>query len=229
MSERTVLKASALVSGLSGAVILFSVIFPIISYQGAPQDKYAELLSPVVETKNTIRLEDVDYTKPDNWFVGAPKNLTAEPSEIDYYTLSIPKLGIENATVKIAGEDLSKSLIQYPGTAPPGKIGNTVVFGHSILPQFYDPKNYLAIFSTLPTLNKGDEIEISYDGVFYRYRVEEMFEVKPTQVEVLEQDKDDSWLTLITCVPPGHPLKPRRLIVRARVVPPGQANADFRN
>ncbi|MDP1710014.1 MAG: sortase, partial [bacterium] len=141
-------------------------------------------------------------------------------SKVEYFTISIPKLKIDKATVAIGGEDLSKHIIQYPGTALPGKRGNSVLFGHSILPIFYNPKNYLSIFSLLPTLNIGDEIEIDYDGVFYKYRVETMFEVKPTDLQVLDQDSSDSFLTLVTCTPPGDPGKPKRLIVRARIVLP---------
>jgi sortase A len=134
--------------------------------------------------------------------------------------MSIPKLRIENATVQIGGEDLNQSLIQYPGTALPGRPGNTVVFGHSILPIFYNPKNYIAIFSLLPTLKKGDEITINYDGIAYYYTIEEMFEVGPTDIQVLDQDPSDSFVTLVTCTPPGDPRNPKRLIVRARVIPP---------
>jgi len=97
------------------------------------------------------------------------------------------------------------------------------------LPQFYDPEDFLSIFSTLPTLDEGDEIQLDYDGVVYKYIVEKMFEVLPTDIEVLEQDRSDSFLTLVTCVPPGHPLKPKRLIIRARIVPIEQANANISN
>jgi len=121
--------------------------------------------------------------------------------------------------VAIGGDDLSHNLVQYPGTALPGKNGNTVIFGHSILPIFYNPQDYLAIFSTLPTLKIGDEIFVSYDSVSYVYRIEQMFEVLPTDIQVLEQDSSDSFLSLVTCVPPGDPRDPRRLIVRARIVP----------
>jgi sortase A len=76
------------------------------------------------------------------------------------------------------------------------------------------------MFSLLPTLKKGDEINIEYDGVSYVYKVENMFEVMPTDIQVLDQDYSDSFVTLVTCVPPGHPSDPKRLIVRARVVPP---------
>jgi len=155
------------------------------------------------------------------------KNFVA--SKISYYTISIPKLRIKNATVAIGGEDLSKNLIQYPGTALPGRDGNAVIFGHSILPRFYDPKDYIAIFSTLPTLNKGDEIEVNYDGVSFLYRVTDMFEVLPTDIQVLEQDVSDSYLTLVTCTPPGDPRDPKRLIVRAKVVPPDISYENTRN
>ena len=52
-----------------------------------------------------------------------------------------------------------------------------------------------------------------------------MFEVLPTDLQILEQNRVDSYLTLVTCTPPGDPRKPKRLIVRARLAPVTQANA----
>jgi sortase A len=224
MRDKVILKASAVVSALSGIVILFSTIYPIASYESSSREKYPSLISPVIsEREESLTLSSLDYTKAGNWFVGGGVEDFSE-SQVSYYTLSIPKLDIRNALVEVGGEDLSENLIQYPGTAIPGKKGNAVVFGHSILPQFFDPEDYLAIFSTLPTLQKGDEIKVSYDGVTYLYKVESMFEVLPTELEVLDQNSNDSYISLITCVPPGHPLKPRRLVVRAKIVPPEGGN-----
>jgi len=221
MNRKLLYRISAGIIFVSGIVILAGVIFPILTYQSSGK----ELISPLPESSVSKNLEALDYTKASNWFVGgaAKENFTSE--NIAFYTISIPRLKIEDATVAIGGEDLAKSLIQYPGTALPGRPGNSVIFGHSILPIFYNPKEYLSIFSTLPTLKKGDEIKVNYDGVAYDYRVEDMFEVLPSDVQVLEQDSTDSFLTLITCVPPGDPRKPKRLIVRARVVPLKEANA----
>lgn len=229
MQDKKVLRTSAVVSGISGIVILFSVIFPILCYESESNQKYPNLISPVVESSLTAKLEEVDYTKASNWFIDGVDRNDFSSSNISHYVVSIPELGIEKATVAIGGEDLSENLVQYPGTALPGKNGNSVIFGHSILPQFYDPKDYLSIFSTLPTLEEGDEIQVEYDGIIYTYEVETMFEVLPTDIEVLEQNTSDSFITLVTCVPPGHPLKPKRLVVRARVVPLGQANANIRD
>ena len=111
--------------------------------------------------------------------------------------------------------DLEKSLIQYPQTALPGQLGNTVVFGHSVLPQFFNSKNYLTIFSTLYKLEQGDEIILRYDKSTYKYVVEEMYEVQPTDLSVLEQRFDSKTLTLITCSPPGTYI--RRLIIKSQL------------
>jgi len=214
--------------GISGILIVIAAIYPIVSYEAMSKRKYPILLNPIVEKKKA-QIDDYDYTRASNWFADGMDKKNFENSKVFYYSLSIPKLRIENATVAIGGDDLSKHLIQYPGTALPGKDGNAVIFGHSILPSFYSPKNYMSIFSLLPTLEKGDEIKIYYDGIEYLYKVESMFEVLPTDIQVLAQDSNDSFLTLVTCIPPGDPRKLKRLIVRARIVPLEQAYANTRS
>lgn len=230
MKKSILLKISAVILGISGIIILAGVLIPILFYKPSLIKGDPDIVSPIAEKESVKGQEgEIDFTKASNWFVGGATREEFSAEKISYYTISIPRLKIENAVVAIGGEDLSKSLVQYPGTALPGKRGNSVIFGHSILPIFFNPKDYISIFSTLPTLKAGDEINVNYDGVSYKYRVENMFEVLPTDIQVLEQDSKDSFLTLITCVPPGDPRKPRRLIVRARVVPPQEQNANTRN
>jgi sortase A len=229
MSQKTILRIAAAVSGISGIVILIGVIYPIISYDSIYGKNFSELVSPVSENPiaqpavagaSTSNTTSSDFTQASSWFVGGAAQSAFVSSKVQYFTVSVPKLKIDNATVAIGGEDLNKSLVQYPGTALPGRPGNTVIFGHSILPIFYNPKNYISIFSLLPTLTKGDEIDINYDGISYVYKVDTMFEVKPTDIQILDQDYSNSYVTLVTCVPPGDPSNPERLIVRAVVVPP---------
>jgi sortase A len=214
--KKIIAKVLALLLGVGGLAILISTIYPIASYEALSRQKFPTLLSPISES-DVSEANDTDYTRASNWFIGVDRS-KFNSSKIAYYTLSIPKLKIDSATVAIGGEELEDYLIQYPGTALPGKRGNAVIFGHSILPRFYNPKEYISIFSLLPTLEKGDEVRINYDGIEYLYRVESLFEVFPTDIQVLEQDESDSFLTLVTCTPPGDPRKPKRLIVRARVV-----------
>lgn len=217
MKSKLVARIAGFLSAAAGAALILYTIMPIISYSLGNGTYFGQYLSPVPEVAKAS--ENIDYTKASNWFPGEP--LEFDGSKVRNYTLSIPKLKISEATVAIGGEDLSESLIQYPGTALPGKKGNAVIFGHSILPQFYNPKDYMAIFSTLPTIKKGDGMSVRYDGISYKFVVEDVFEVKPTDLEILAQNTSDSYLTLVTCTPPGHPLRPKRLIVRAKLEPFG--------
>lgn len=208
---KTLQPTLAVITFFAGFIVLVFVLYPIVRYElSAP----TPLLSPLVEDNSyTASIGDSQTNN-----LNGLNDKKADVTKIKYYTLSIPKLGIEGAVVAIGGKNLNDSLVQYAGTALPGEVGNTVIIGHSVLPMFFNPRNYRSIFSTVPTLQKGDEIILSYDGDVYRYSVETKFEVKPTQIEVLEQDKNGVFLSLITCVPPGDPRKPRRLIVRARLI-----------
>ena len=205
---------------VAGLALLSFAVLPILNYQILVAPRFAQLVKPIADDGATQAVlgqkANLDMTQAPNWFPTAPR-LPTRPSQITHYNLSIPKLKIKDAVVEIGGEDLKQSLIHYQGTALPGQFGNAVIFGHSVLPQFFNPKNYLTIFSTLPTLKPKEEILINFDGVNYKYIIEEMVEVQPNDISVLEQRYDDSYITLITCVPPGTYL--RRLVVRARLSP----------
>jgi len=198
-----------------GTFLVGNAFFPIFLYQlKSLRFSQPVLVTPVESSSYNFYN---DYNNYKNWFPSA-SSLPLRPSKITHYNLSIPKLKIKKAVVAIGGENLAESLIQYPGTALPGDYGNTVIFGHSVLPQFFNPKNYKTIFSTLPTLEEGDEILVDFDGVEYHYQVIKMIEVSPDDVSILEQRYDGEYLSLVTCVPPGTYL--RRLIVMAKLVNP---------
>ncbi|MEK7111609.1 MAG: sortase [Patescibacteria group bacterium] len=202
-----------------GAMTVGGVIGPIIGYFAvvSPQlNSGRNLVSPLPSANNFQVLgannfspavyQQLDYIKPENWFPNAgypSQNI----SKITSYSISIPKIRIDSMTVIIGGTDLSKSLIHYPGTANPGGLGAPVIFGHSILRQFYNPKSYISIFSTIMTLAPGDEIKIRYDGVAYNYRVIDKIEVKPEDIQILEQKYNGRYLKLVTCVPEGTYLR----------------------
>ncbi len=136
-----------------------------------------------------------------------------------FFTISIPKLNIERAKVEINASSLNpdKALGHYKGTALPGEIGNSFIYGHSVLPMFYNPKNYKTIFSTLNKLEPGDEIFVEYNGTMLTYVVEDKKVVPTKDVKPLQEVKpkflNESTLTLMTCTPPGTRLK--RLLVTA--------------
>ena len=108
-------KISALLV-IGGTLFLLSAIFPLINYQFADAPQTLPLIDPTVNASVLGEQENnVDYTQISNWFSQTP-NLPPLPSKVTDYTLSIPKLRIKDAKVRIGGDDLKKSLIHYKGT-----------------------------------------------------------------------------------------------------------------
>ena len=203
-----------------GFGVLAWTIWPIASFYLYDRILYAKTVSPVGDAVGKV-VAPIAYAatettnNPNTWFPTSPQKKVVAP--VNSYMLSIPSLSISNATVIIAGDDLGKSLIHYGGTGIPGEYGNTVIFGHSTLPQLFKGTNdYHTVFATLPTIKIGSDISVTYDGVEYRYRVFDKVVVDPTDLTPLEQRFDDSYLTLVTCVPPGTYLY--RLNVKAKLV-----------
>jgi LPXTG-site transpeptidase (sortase) family protein len=177
----------------------------------------------------TILHAPLDYTDLSNWFTfDVAAHLQAEQSE-DTYLVDIPKVDVFNAEVAIGGLDLNESLIAYPGTALPGQYGSPVIFGHSVLRQFYYPaetnaKRYASIFSFIMTLEKGDPIHVTHEGVRYTYVVIDKTEVMPEDVHILSQRFDVRQLKLVTCVPEGTYL--RRGVITAQLVPSEEVKVE---
>jgi len=140
-------KILALLMGLAGISILTATVFADCQVMNFFPGEISFVFSAFGPTvKLNLLASDKDYTKASSWFEGGVKGEDFSLPKVTFYNLSIPKLGIEDAVVAIGGEDLNQHLVQYPGTALPGHLGNAVIFGHSILPRFYDPKNIFLFF-----------------------------------------------------------------------------------
>lgn len=175
---------------------------------------------PVIDTGPVILDTKLDYTNLANWFSDT-QVVDLNQGEVVEYILDIPEVDIANAVVKVGGTDLNGSLIQYPGTASPGEFGAPVIFGHSVLRQFYNPsekntRRYTSIFSYIMTLKPGDKIYLTRDKVKYTYIVREKTEVKPEDVHILTQNYSTRQLKLVTCTPEGTYL--RRGVVTAELI-----------
>jgi len=216
---------------IAGAMLLFWSFYPILS-----SAIYSRLFiknninAPIPDNNTTSSLKEAnsilgafnifsnnlrDYTQASIWFPASPKLNQPSQLTVKEYTLSIPKLNIKKAKVVVAGEDLTKSLVHYLPQSLPGEYGNVAIFGHSTLPQLYNPKDYKTIFTYLSSLDKGDKIYINIGELEYQYEVTTSFIIKPSEISVLEQKKDASYLTLITCTPPGTYWE--RLVVTAKL------------
>lgn len=226
---RTLFRGLSLLLVAIGLLGVGYVFFPLLSWQiyfepvFAAQNIAAPIPKTTIVNADTIQslisqasqaLSGIDYSNAQNWFpTYAPKN--ANKAKIATYLLSVPKLSITNAIVSTIDNNLTSHLVNYAGTAVPPDNGNAVIFGHSTLPQLFDPKNYKTIFANAHELHIGDTIILDVSGVTYTYKIFSITIVDPTDTSVLSQNYDNSYVTIVTCTPPGTTWK--RLIIKSRI------------
>lgn len=202
---------------LTGVLItLFFVLAPYLNYKVSPF-----MASPVVpgSVKTSTGFEDFafsEFSKQATTSV-AVKNVPA------VFSLTVPKFKINFAKVETNSHNLSPDHIlgHYAGTSLPGQPGNALIYGHSVLPVFFNPGDYKTIFAKLPELSEGDKFYIDYSGVSFTYEVVKKLVLKPEQVNVFDPNPANlsqpaSTVTLLTCVPPGT--KTYRLLVIGKLV-----------
>ncbi len=129
------------------------------------------------------------------------KRKTADPLAV----LRIPKIGLEVAVLE--GTDdftLNRAVGHIEDTAKPGEKGNVGIAGHRD-----------GFFRGLKDVVKGDTMELETVAGRQTYRVDDIWIVKPEDVQVLDPTPHPA-LTLVACYPfyfVGH--APQRYIVRA--------------
>ncbi len=188
---------------------------PIDQIANASPAPAAPVIAPTIDNTS------LDYTNLSNWFPSLQLPSSSDTQQMSEYRLDIPAVDIVNAVVNVGGSNLDKNVIQYPGTAGPGQSGTPVIFGHSVLRQFYNPseknpRRYMSIFSKIMTLQKGDLIYVTQDNVRYTYQVTGHTVVQPDQTYILDQDYSQKSLKIVTCVPEGTVLQ--RGVVSANLI-----------
>lgn len=217
-----------------GIVVIVYIFFPVISYYVYLSSAFASsnYQTPVPDRfvlKNETSISGLleqglssltyDYTDASNWFPESNLGFEKIPGgkKIEHYTLSIPKLNIENANVSAVDTKLSEHLVQYFTTSNnPTEKGTSVIFGHSTLPQLFSQDNYKTIFANIHTLKTGDEFTINLENKKYTYRIFSIGIVDPDDPNIFSQSYDNSYITLVSCTPPGTVWK--RLILRASLI-----------
>ncbi|HSA84143.1 MAG TPA: sortase [Patescibacteria group bacterium] len=217
---RRIVRLVGLVFVVAGMLLGFYIFYPLLSWQLYLQPVFAsnQFTSPIPKT--TIMNQATMTGLFENAFhngdwLPSVYNTSQISASVTNYSITIPKLQIENAKVVTTDTDISKHLIHFPGTAIPPQQGNAVVFGHSTLPQFYEENNYKTIFAKIHNMTHGDTILVSVDGKTYRYIVSNITIVDSDDTSYLEQDQTKHMFTIVTCTPPGTTWK--RLLVQARL------------
>ena len=228
-NTKKIIRSLGLAISICSLILGIYIFSPIISWALYLQPVFANnsFTSPIpnstIITKNFLKnfvnsttntLSGIDYSDATNWLPPNYKYISGS-QQIPSYTLSIPSLNIADAIVSTTDTDLSKHLIQYPGTAIPTSRGTSVVFGHSTIPVLYDRNNYKTIFANIHKLKIGDSIITKLNNKEYTYKIFNMEITDPENTSYLVQNYDASYLTIVTCTPPGSVAF--RLFVKARL------------
>jgi len=120
--------------------------------------------------------------------------------------IDIPRLGISVAVLQgTSSRMLRLGAGHIEGTALPGETGNSGIAGHRD-----------TFFRELKDIRLNDEIQIQTATGLFRYQVDWMRVVEPSDTTVLEPSSKESTVTLVTCYPFYFVgAAPKRFVVRA--------------
>jgi len=239
--QKVVIRMAEIVATVSAFVLIFSTLMVMSNWPA-----YSRIIQDWIDPQAMAHLgQELDQTPKNSQQQDVPAPTFSFKNEEKFFQLAdlgemypeemrleVPKvfdgtIPVKNVDVKDFDfkdlytsenkiqEALRQGVVHYPFTANPDQYGNVFITGHS---SYYpwDEGRYKDIFALLHKLEIGDEYSLYYKGKKYTYRVQEIFEVKPDDVSVLEQPTDQKISTLMTCTPVGTVLK--RLIVRAELV-----------
>lgn len=154
------------------------------------------------QTSVTPKQPDKQQTKTDE--IAEVKNV---PDAV-----TIPKISINAPIVTTQITDnaaihslLDTGVVLYPGSAEFGKMGETILLGHSAPPGW--PKiKYDWVFTKISELKAGDLIRITYNNKNYSYTVVKTKILKPGE-EIPGGIATANTLALVSCWPPGKDLQ----------------------
>lgn len=133
-------------------------------------------------------------------------------------SITIPKIQISAPIVTTQSTDvdavhslLDNGVVLYPGSAPFGRMGETIILGHSA-PEGWPKIKYDWVFSKIGDLKAGDKINIIYSNKNYSYTVAKI-KVLAAGQEVPSNIATANTLALVSCWPPGK--DDRRIAVLA--------------
>lgn len=145
------------------------------------------------------------------------------------FSLSIPSLELRDINVtantdssveEIYDQVLTNGLAHFSGTSLPLTdlaTSNVVIYGHSSAGDYYErTKDPAASFSRLSKIRYGDEIIVKMEGKEYKYKFIKGKIVNANDLEILEGQRGQKYLTLFTCYPNGNNSK--RFVATARLV-----------
>lgn len=213
-------------------------VAPLIAQQDTSQTITALLHTPLDQIKDEIEQQIRQYTtttwEEENSLVTMQTLVKSRMGSYGFEfntvppnnTLVVTSVGIEAPIIDLYyksadhikegdfDKELYHGVVKYPSTPTPDKTGNMLIFWHT---SYYRWKHngYGTIFSKLPKMEHGNEIQLTRQGQLYTYEVIEKIVVRPKDVDdVYLKYKDGQYLTLMWCYPLGT--DQRRMLIIAK-------------
>lgn len=104
-------------------------------------------------------------------------------------------------------ESLDQGVVHFPQSVLPGRVGQTIILGHSA-PQGWPKIKYDWVFSEIGELEKGEKIIISFNDKEYLYQIKDKVILeKGEEIPVEYNLPSKNILILLSCWPPGKDYK----------------------
>ncbi len=175
------------------AVVMIQVINRFVD---APVPLELEEEADIQEEPDTEpdKVEEVEIVPHESLLEGLSKESSFASGE-GLGRLMIPKIDLGMTVIEHASAaNLNRTLARMISSDMPGEEGNFVITGHRMY-------QYGSHFNRLDEMELGDEVFFEDESNRYRYEVESITFVAPSEIWITMGTNRDSVLTLITCTP----------------------------
>lgn len=202
---RTLITLGLLIFGFVGYELLGTNIAEA-RHQAQLRGEARTLLGPAATPGELV--QEVIESKPNQALAPPPP-----PEGAAVAVIKLPRIGVEKTVVEgVSLPDLKRGPGHYPGTPLPGQPGNAAIAGHRT--------TYGAPFFHIDEMRKGDPVFVTTQQGAFRYEVDAVDVVKPTDLSVVGP-LDGAHLTLTSCNPRFSAAQ--RIVLHATLVGPAAA------
>lgn len=190
------------------STLLIFIGIVIICYPKLSEYYYTYKQKEIMKKLDLIYKDNIENSEDKTKLKTNNSNLQ-ESNNNSTCTIKIDKINLYQPILQGASqENLSVSIASVNTDVKPGQVGNYALAGHR-------SHTYGRNFNRLSEIEIGDKIKIFDGSQEYVYTVYEKFLVKPEETWVLNSNKVDREITLITCNPMINPTG--RLIIKGKI------------
>jgi sortase A len=198
----------ALAVAVATVVVASTTVISASRGDGAPVRPTAVVTTTNAPTMSTTRAKPTTTTVPLPMPEDAPADPYADVPIVQVGTISIPKIGLVHPMYEgVWLTVLDHGPGHWPGSAEPGKRGNTVIAGHRV--------THTHPFLDIDRLVPGDKVIFTMPNGVFSYAVTGTTVVTPDEIAIVYPTKTPT-MTLFACHPKHSAAE--RIVVKGKLV-----------